>query len=106
MKQGAGVFEAFQGNLAKECPRIFGHPVPLNSVVVAPHSYSKWDVVLSLTAARPGRYGIFIMKVNYTAGGHRGWQKLFLDVRFQAVPARQDPRLVQPFRCRSKPQRF
>jgi hypothetical protein len=104
-KRGAGVFEAFQGNLPKECPRIFGHPVPLTSVVVAPRAYSKWDVVLSLIAAKPGHYGIFTMRVNYTTNGHRGWQKLYLDVRFQAVPPKKDPRLVQPFHCSAKPPR-
>jgi hypothetical protein len=97
-KGGAGVFEALQGNLKKECQRLF-KPLPLTDVVTSPHSYSKWDVVLSFIASKPGRYGIFTMRVSYITAGQVGWQKLYLDVRFKAIPPKNEPKLVQPFHC-------
>ena len=94
----AGVFEAEQGNLEKICPRQFV-PVPLSKVVVAPHSYSRWNIVLSLVVPRPARIPYLQMKVRYEADGHPGWQPLYLNVRFAAIPASKDPALVQPYHC-------
>jgi hypothetical protein len=74
-----------------------------NSTYAPVRLRSTWDVVLSLIVSRPGRYGIFTMRVNYMTAGRLGWQKLYLDVRFQAIPPKTEPRLVQPFHCGAKP---
>lgn len=93
-----GVFEGLQGNLPAECPSLF-HPVPLTAVRVAPHSYSRWDLVLSLIVPRPGRYRIGTMKISYRTGGRTGWQYFYLNETVVIRPAAADPGLVQPFRC-------
>jgi hypothetical protein len=93
-----GVFEGRQGNLPAECPRLF-HPVPLTVIRVPPHSYSRWDLVLSLVVPRPGRYRIGTMKITYVTGGHTGWQFFYLNETIITRPAAADPGLVQPFRC-------
>lgn len=94
----AGIFEAEQGDLEKICPREFV-PVPLSDVVVAPHSYSNWNIVLSFVVPRPAHIPYMQMKVRYEANGQRGWQPLYLNVRFAAIPASKWPALVQPYHC-------
>lgn len=99
----AGIFEGDQGDLEKVCPRQFVH-VPLSDVVVAPHSDSRWNIVLSFIVPRPAHIAYMEMKVRYEADGHPGWQPLYLAVRFAAIPASKDPALVQPFQlCLHRP---
>ena len=49
-------------------------PAPVSAVVVSPHAYAKWFLVLSVTFARPGRYHLGRVRIDYTTGGQDGWQ--------------------------------
>jgi len=97
-RSGAGVFEGAQGDLEKICPQQFV-PIPVNDVIVAPHSYSRWNIVLSFVVPHPVHIPYIQMKVRYEADSHQGWQPLYLNVRFAAIPASKDPALVQPYHC-------
>jgi hypothetical protein len=66
------------GDLAKECPDLF-KPKPLNSYITPPHGASSWFVVIAFTVSKPGRYYLKQVRVDYTAGGHRGWQYITID---------------------------
>lgn len=92
-----GIFEGYQGKLWR-CTRLFA-PVALSNVNVGPRSYSRWNVVLSFIAAKPGTYKSFKMKLEYLTEGHRGWQYFYLNVGFKASLASAYPRLIQPFAC-------
>jgi hypothetical protein len=61
------------GDFLKHC-RHQMTPYPVSSVVVPPHSYAKWFLVLSVTFARPGRYYLGRVRIDYTTGGQDGWQ--------------------------------
>jgi hypothetical protein len=61
------------GILQKECPRFY-RPHPLSVVTVPAHANSRWLVVLAFTLSRPGRYHLPTVRIDYTTGGHHGWQ--------------------------------
>lgn len=61
------------GDFVRHCRRQMT-PYPVSSVVVPPHTYAKWYLVLSVTFARPGHYYLGQVKIDYTTGGHGGWQ--------------------------------
>jgi hypothetical protein len=66
------------GDLAKECPDLF-KPKPTNSYITPPHGASSWFVVIAFTISKPGRYYLKKVRVDYTAGGHPGWQYIAID---------------------------
>ena len=66
------------GDLAKECPDLF-KPKPINSYITPPHGASSWFVVIAFTISKPGRYYLKKVRVDYSAGGHRGWQYIAID---------------------------
>jgi hypothetical protein len=61
------------GDFVKHCRRQMT-PYPASSVVVPPRTYAKWFLVLSLTFAKPGRYYLGRVRIDYTTGGQDGWQ--------------------------------
>lgn len=61
------------GDLAKECPHEY-QPQPINSYVIPPHGAASWFVVIAFTISKPGRYFLKRVRIDYTAGGHQGWQ--------------------------------
>jgi len=70
---GGEVLASGLGNYVKHCRRQMT-PYRLTSVVTPPHSDSRWYLVLSLTFAKPGRYYLRRVRIDYTAGGQEGWQ--------------------------------
>jgi hypothetical protein len=70
---GIGQIGYAYGDFVKHCRRLMT-PYPVSSVVVRPHSYAKWFLVLSVTFAKPGRYYLGRVRIDYTAAGQDGWQ--------------------------------
>jgi hypothetical protein len=70
---GIGQIGYAYGDFVEHCRRQMT-PYPVSSVVVRPHSYAKWYLVLSVTFAKPGRYYLGRVRIDYTAGGQAGWQ--------------------------------
>jgi hypothetical protein len=66
------------GDLAKECPGLY-EPRPPGSYVTPPHGASSWFVVIAFAISKPGRYYLGKVRVDYTAGGHPGWQYIAID---------------------------
>jgi hypothetical protein len=60
------------GNLIKDCPNDKSYP--LTAVVVQPHAQMRWNAVIALSFAKPGRYDLRRLKLSYVTDGHRGWQ--------------------------------
>jgi hypothetical protein len=70
---GVGTLGYGYGDLVRHCRRQMT-PYPISSVVVAPHAYAKWFLVLSVTFAKPGRYYLGQVRIDYSTGGQDGWQ--------------------------------
>jgi hypothetical protein len=80
------------------CPENY-QPRPVTDVVVKPHSYSRWVVVVSFKLSQPGRYKLGVMKISYETAGHSGWQFYYLGITIDASPATQIPEYVQHQHC-------
>lgn len=91
-----GTFAYFQGDLAK-CPKRRGYRVrPVNRIVEPPHGWSDWRLLVSLVFTKPGRYHLYLLKVDYVEDGQRHWNYVRADIPVRAVSPRTDPRLIQP----------
>jgi hypothetical protein len=87
------------GDLPKTCPQHF-RPQPISSISVAAHSDVIAEIIVSFKIVKPGHYAMGKMRIDYTSGGHRAWQLLYLSVRVTAVLAPSIPHLGDPYRCR------
>jgi hypothetical protein len=91
-----GTFAFYQGDLTK-CPRRLDYRVlPVTRIVEPPQRNSDWRVLVSLVFTKPGRYYLYLLKVDYVEGGQRHWDYLRADIPIRAVSPRNDPRLIQP----------
>ncbi len=61
------------GDLPVECPKKY-IPAPVSSVVVRPHQFSPWFVVVTIRIMRPGRYVLPGLRIDYTTPSGSGWQ--------------------------------
>lgn len=82
--EGVGIVH---GDLLKHCPS--NKPYPVSDDVTPPHSSSRWNIVLALVFAKPGRYYFRDVKIVYTTNGQRGWQyeNLFTTIVITEAPA-------------------
>jgi hypothetical protein len=91
-----GTFAFLQGDLAR-CPKGVGYRVrPVYRITEPPHGESDWRYLLSFVFAKPGRYHLYLLKVDYVEGGQRHWDCVRSDIRVQVVWPKTDPRLIQP----------
>ena len=51
------------------------------AAVTRPHAYANWLIVIAFTIVKPGRCYLGRAKIDYTAGGQRGWQYQNLNTR-------------------------
>jgi len=66
-----GTFAYFQGDLAK-CPKRRGYKVrPVTRIVEPPYGVSDWRLLVSLVFTKPGRYHLYLLKVDYIEDGQR-----------------------------------
>jgi hypothetical protein len=81
------------GNI-KHCPGA----QPLNVVFAPPHQQSAWYVVIAVTFAGPGHYYIGKARIDYTAGGVKGWQyqNLFTTMRIAKLRPGQKLKYSDP----------
>ncbi len=70
---GVNVLGYALGDFVRHCRRQMT-PYPVSGVVVPPHAYARWYLVLSVTFARPGRYYLGQVRIDYATGGQDGWQ--------------------------------
>lgn len=95
-QDNGGNFAYFQGDLAK-CPKRFDYRVlPVTRIVEPPHGVSDWRLLVSLVFAKPGRYRLYLLKVDYVEDGQRHWDYVRADIPLRAVSPKTDPRLLQP----------
>ncbi|HTZ93428.1 MAG TPA: hypothetical protein VMB74_13600 [Streptosporangiaceae bacterium] len=87
-----------QGDLPKNCPEHF-KPRPIRSLSYAARSSIRGEAVVSFVITKPGHYTMGTMRIDYTSGGHRYRQFYYLPVKITALPAKANPRLVQPTMC-------
>ena len=87
LTQVLGTTISASGDLPKECPGEYV-PHPLTAAVTAPRSDSNWTVIIALRIPRPGTYHFTRVKINYTIGGHRGWQYYNLNDTVNELPGR------------------
>jgi hypothetical protein len=91
-----GTFAFFQGNLAR-CPKRLGYGVvAVNRITEPPHGASDWRYLLSFVFTKPGRYHLYLLKVDYVEGGQRYWDYVRADMVVQVVSPKTDPSLIQP----------
>jgi hypothetical protein len=84
-----------QGNLAR-CPRRLGYAaVPVNRILEPPHRTSDWRLLVSLAFAKPGRYHLYLLKVDYEEAGRRHWDYLRADITVRAISPKTNPSLIQ-----------
>lgn len=88
-----GTFAYFQGDLAK----CFDYTVlPVTRIIEPPHGVSDWRLLVSLVFTKPGRYHLYLLKVDYIEDGQRHWDYVRADIPLRAISPKTDPRLLQP----------
>jgi hypothetical protein len=81
------------GDLAK----CFDYTVlPVTRIVEPPHGESDWRLLVSLVFTKPGRYPVYLLKVDYVEDGQRHWDYVRADISLRAISPSTDPRLLQP----------
>jgi hypothetical protein len=91
-----GTFAYFQGDLAK-CPKNLDYKLlPVTRIVEPPHGVSDWRLLVSVVFTKPGRYHLYLLKVDYVEDGQRYWNYVRADIPVRAVSPKTDPRLIQP----------
>lgn len=86
VRSGVGIIH---GDLLKRC-RHADTPYKIADVVVPPHSYSKWVVVIAIRFTKPGRYVLRKAKVRYRADASDGWQYQNLNTTIAVTSAPQN----------------
>jgi hypothetical protein len=80
------------GDLLQHCRAAYA-PRPLTDVVVPPHEFPDWDVMVELTFDAPGRYVLGPVRIAYAEAGRLGWQDQNLNttVVISAAPPGRKP---------------
>ena len=61
------------GDLLRYCRSVY-RPFPVSDAIMPAHFESRWNIVLAITFAKPGRYHLGRAKIFYSTNGHAGWQ--------------------------------
>jgi hypothetical protein len=70
-RDNGGTFAYFQGDLAK-CPKRADYKLrPVARIVEPPHGQSDWRLLVSVVFTKPGRYHLYLLKVDYVEDGER-----------------------------------
>ena len=87
-----------QGDLAK-CPpgQLGSGAVPVTRIVEPPQRWTDWRTLVSLVFTKPGRYHLYLLKVDYVEGGQRHWDYVRANIIVRAVSSKSHPGLVQPY---------
>src|SRR5712691_5820333 len=89
-------FAYFQGDLAK-CPKRLDYRVmPVTRITEPPHGESDWRLLVSIVFTKPGRYHLYLLKVDYVEDGQRHWDYVRANIPVRAISPKTDPRLIQP----------
>ncbi len=91
-----GTFAGIQGNLSR-CPKNQDYNVlPVSHIVEPPHGASDWRLLASVVFVKPGRYHLYLLKVDYVESGQRYWDYVRADIFVQAISPKTDPQLFEP----------
>jgi hypothetical protein len=95
-RDNGGTFAYFQGDLAK-CPKGLDYKLlPVARIVEPPHGVSDWRLLVSVVFTKPGRYHLYLLKVDYVEDGQLYWDYVRADIPVRAISPKTDPRLLQP----------
>lgn len=70
--------------------------LPVTGIVEPPHRWSDWRVLVSVVFTEPGRYYLYLLKVEHAEGGRRYWDYLGANIPVRAISPKTDPALSQP----------
>jgi hypothetical protein len=59
-------------------------------------SHGRARTLVSIIFTKPGRYHLYLLKVDYVEGGQRHWNYLRADIPVRAVSPKTHPQLIQP----------
>lgn len=92
----SGTFAFYQGDLTK-CPRRLDDRVlPVTRIIEPPHRTTDWRTLVSIVFTKPGRYHLYLLKVDYVEGGQRHWNYVRADIPVRAVSPKLIPRSSSP----------